>query len=927
MALPVIDDMLAVLGKAKYFTTLDLKSGYWQIPLREEDKEKTAFGCHRGLFEYNVLPFGLTNGPSTFQQLISMVLNELGDFSMAYLDDIIIFSPTLEDHMRHINKVFERLREHNLKLKLSKCKFIQDETQYLGFINSKDGIMTDPEKVRVIRGMSPPTTVKGVRSFIGMCSYYRRFIPNFSEIAKPIIKLTKKFAKFDWNKCCQTAFDLLKELLTTAPVLTYPDPNKPYILYTDASDECIGACLTQICDNAGEKLSTIPCEKPIYYLSHKLTKSQVNWPVIEKEAFAIFYALQKLDQYLHDSEFVIRTDHKPLKNLMNSTIENKKIQYWTTNIRGYNCKIKYIEGKKNVCADMLSRLTHIDIDDNNETLSGPDITDKTFEINFINSSTNDPKNFAQYEEITPDKQCSKEELTVPNFDIIAEQCKDKELRKIKETLQNGQASQAINSKYMMLDNVLYYLSKADTDPVIRLYIPEQLKQSVILEYHDHNGYMGIDKTYDAIKGKYYWPCMYKELYKYVNSCVTCQTRNLKKVKPPLQETDAPPYPFAKIGLDVSGPYPKTLSGNKYIIGFVDWYSGWPEAFAVPDKSAETVAHLLLEEIIQRYSTPLQIVSDNGSENVNRVMRHTLETLNISHVTTSYYHPQANSKVERFHRTLHDVMSKKVSDNIETWDLHLNQVLAAIGFNTNESTKFSAFYLLYNRDPVLPIDNILKPRRKYLGEEPHKIAIEQQHKSFIMVHQNLNRAKKRQAKYADRNSQYTEFQVGDPVYLKQQQRKSKLQGRWCPYYRIIEKTSPVSFHIKNQLNGTVTKTHAEHIRLANLDEWEIPKDKKGRPMHKATYVTPMSSTSSDDESSNEDPPLAKQVKRCRKQRETSSDEDDIPLMELAKRMREKDADEEQKSVNEVINTKIINETQNQCNEAKIKDLLQATVGML
>ena len=177
--------------------------------------------------------------------------------------------------------------------------------------------------------------------------------------------------------------------------------------------------------------------------------------------------------------------------------------------------------------------------------------------------------------------------------------------------------------------------------------------------------MGIDKTYDAIKGKYYWPCMYKELYKYVNSCVTCQTRHLKKVKPPLQETDAPPYPFAKIGLDVSGPYPKTLSGNKYIIGFVDWYSGWPEDFAVPDKSAETVAHLLLEEIIPRYSTPLQIVSDNGSENVNRVMRHTLETLNISHGTTSYYHPQANSKVERFHRTLHDVMSKKVSDNIET----------------------------------------------------------------------------------------------------------------------------------------------------------------------------------------------------------------------------------------------------------------------
>ena len=317
-------------------------------------------------------------------------------------------------------------------------------------------------------------------------------------------------------------------------MLTYPDPNKPYILYTDASDECIGACLTQIYDNVDGKLSTTPCEKPRHYLSHKLTKSPINWPVIEKEAFAIFYALQKLDQYLHDSEFVIRTDHKPLKNFMNSTIENKKIQYWTTNIRGYNCKIEYIEGKKNVCADMLSHLTHTGIDYNDSTLSGPDITDKTFEINFINSSTIDPKNFAQYEEIAHDKHCSKEELTVPSFDITIEQCKDKELMKIKETLQNGQASQAIKSKYIILHNVLYYLSKADTDPVKRLYIPEQLKQSVILEYHDYNGHLGIDKTYDAIKGKYYWPCMCKELYKYVNSCVICQSRNLKKVKPPLE---------------------------------------------------------------------------------------------------------------------------------------------------------------------------------------------------------------------------------------------------------------------------------------------------------------------------------------------------------------------------------------------------------
>ena len=251
--------MLPVLDKSKYFTTLDLKSGYWQIPLDERDKEKTAFTCHRGLYKYNVMPFGLANAPGVFQELMSVVLQYLGKFAMAYLDDIIIFSPSMEEHVKHIQLVFDRLRQHQLKLRISKCKFMQEDTQYLGFIINRQDIMTDPDKVQVIKNMNPPSCVREVRSFIGMCSYYRRFIPNFSAKAKPLIKLTRKFAKFEWNKECQAAFDHLKECLTTNPLLSYPDTSEPYILYTDASGDCIGACLCQAHED---------CEKPIYYLSH-----------------------------------------------------------------------------------------------------------------------------------------------------------------------------------------------------------------------------------------------------------------------------------------------------------------------------------------------------------------------------------------------------------------------------------------------------------------------------------------------------------------------------------------------------------------------------------------------------------------------------------------------------------------------------------
>ena len=261
--LPLIDDILSLLGDAKYFTALDLKSGYWQVQLEEGSKEKTAFACHRGLFQFNVMPFGLSNAPAVFQELMNIVLQGCEEFAMAYLDDVLIFSKNPEEHLRHIETIFERIRQHGLKLKLKKCAFVKEETEYLGFVISKDGVKPDPKKVEAIRDLPEPKNLREIRGFIGMCSYYRRFVPNFSKIAERLIDLTKKYARFKWTSECQTAFDFLKESLTVVPLLAYPDTNKPYVLYTDASNNCIGACLTQKTDDEEEK--------PIYFLSHKLS--------------------------------------------------------------------------------------------------------------------------------------------------------------------------------------------------------------------------------------------------------------------------------------------------------------------------------------------------------------------------------------------------------------------------------------------------------------------------------------------------------------------------------------------------------------------------------------------------------------------------------------------------------------------------------
>ena len=471
-------------------------------------------------------------------------------------------------------------------MKLKKCAFFKEETEYLGFVISKDGVKPDAKKVEAIRDLPEPKSVRKIRGFIGMCSYYRRFVPNFSKIAEPLIDLTKKYARFKWTSECQTAFDFLKESLTMVPLLTYPDTNKPYVLYTDASNNCIGACLIQKTDDEEEK--------PIYFLSHKLSQTQTRWSTIEKEGFAIYYALQKLDHYLHNAKFTIKTDHKPLKYILDIPMQNKKIQLWALSIAGYNTQVEYIKGKENHCADLLSRIPFKkgEKEELQQSKSTPedeelDIDDRSLEIGAINYNMINPRDFAS-SHVDPPGDVLKPDIDLPeDFNMVEEQQKDEEIGKLKNRINKGTATKAEQTHYFETeDGLLYYLSQLDSgDPRLRLYIPQEMENIVIKQYHDQLGHMALDKTYDSMRLKYFFPNMYRKLNSYIEKCVTCQTASAKKPRPPLQETDIPPYPFAKMALDLSGPYPTTMSGNRYIVSFIDIYSGWPEAYAVPDKAA------------------------------------------------------------------------------------------------------------------------------------------------------------------------------------------------------------------------------------------------------------------------------------------------------------------------------------------------------
>ena len=280
--------------------------------------------------------------------MISKVLHSIeAKFAMAYLDDILIFSKTFEEHLEHIKEVFIRLEKANLCLNKKKCYFVKQEIEYLGHLIGPNGIKPNPKKVRVIQTLAPPVNVRGVRSFIGMVSYYRNFIPRFSEIARPLTNLTRKHVKFEWNDDAQQAFSFLRKKLTEAPILGYPDVKKPYSLYTDASDYCVGGILTQ---------DTPEGEKVIQYVSHQLTPNRLHYPVIQKECFAIVYCLTKLRQYLLGSDVTVYTDHKPLKSLFTAEMKNTRIQRWAILLDEYQVKIKYRQGIHNCRADFLSRI-------------------------------------------------------------------------------------------------------------------------------------------------------------------------------------------------------------------------------------------------------------------------------------------------------------------------------------------------------------------------------------------------------------------------------------------------------------------------------------------------------------------------------------------------------------------------------------------
>ena len=353
--LPKIDEMFSKLGGATIFSTIDLRSGYYHIGLTRESRAKSAFIMPMGKWQFKHTPFRLSQAPAYFQLLIDKVLMGCSGFAMGYLDDIIIFSKTEEEHLQHLEEIFIRLRKFGLKMKREKCSFFKKHIQYLGHLVSEDGFELLLEKLESIQKMPAPRTAKEVKQFLGLIGYYRKFVPRFADISRPLTKLTRHNVVFEWTDQCSKAFNHLRELLMEYPILSYPDPKQGYILYTDASGIGWSGVLTQEhMDDKGKAKN-----HPICYVSGQFRGSQLNWAALTKEAYAIYMSVRRLSFYVTDVEVTIRSDHLPLRKFLNKQTMNSQVNNWAVELEQFRLHLEWIPGTQNLLADSLSRLLDV----------------------------------------------------------------------------------------------------------------------------------------------------------------------------------------------------------------------------------------------------------------------------------------------------------------------------------------------------------------------------------------------------------------------------------------------------------------------------------------------------------------------------------------------------------------------------------------
>lgn len=795
--LPRIDELLDRLHGAKYFTKLDLRSGYHQVRVADADIQKTAFNTRYGQYEFLVMPFGLTGAPSTFMALMNNILRPFLDKSVvAYLDDVLIYSKTLEEHEHHVREVLEELRKHKLYAKESKCEFFKREVKFLGYIVGADGLKVDPEKVEAVKVWPVPTNVSEVRSFLGFVGFYRKFINNHSKIVSPMSDLTKtkdgtattsKPKEFKWSAEAQESFEKMKAALCSAPILVLPDPELPYVITTDASGFAIGACLSQ---DQGNGL------QPICYMSKKMLPAEINYPIHHKELLAVICALKEWRHYVHGSKFTVKvfTDHKSLIHLQTQPNLSERQARWNEFLSEFDFVIEYQEGKKNVVADALSRRA-----------------DHLGAVPSINAITSISASLLD--------------------DVRAAYRADAFCQSILKGVMSSRVE-----RFTVKDGLILY----DT---ARIVIPEvqALKTLILQEYHDGKLHMhlGLAKTFDCISKHYYWPNIYKDTKQYVRTCLVCQqtkAENMKK-KGLLKPLEIPTRRWHTVSMDFIVQLPVSKNGYDAIFVVVDKLS--KRAYFIPTHTTATApdtAKLYFKNVVKNgHGIPEIIVSDRDSKFTSLFWQSLWSLLDTKLAMSTANHPQTDGQTEIVNRVLEQMLRAFSNTKQDNWDELLPYAEIAYNSAKHASTGFSPFYLNYGQEGILPANLLNGNYLPQSGNASVEEVMSQLGDTLKQVQTNLKQAQEYQKKYADMNRRHEEFNVDDRVLLDAEDINftsgtKKLLDKYIGPYRVSEKISAVSY--KLELPAKLRIHPVFHIsKLKRVHETDAfpDREQKNRPL--------------------------------------------------------------------------------------------------
>ncbi|KAK1424218.1 hypothetical protein QVD17_19539 [Tagetes erecta] len=766
--LPRIDDLFDQLQGSGVYSKIDLRSGYHQLRVRDEDITKTAFRTRYGHYEFAVMPFGLSNAPAVFMDLMNRVCKPyLDKFIIVFIDDILIYSKNETDHAEHLRLTLELLKREQLYAKLSKCEFWIREVHFLGHVVNEKGIHVDPAKVESIQNWPTPKTPSEIRQFLGLAGYYRRFIEGFSKVAQPLTALTHKGTVFRWGDNQEKAFQTLKDKLCSAPILSLPEGTEDFVVYCDASTQGLGCVLMQR-------------EKVIAYASRQLKVHEKNYTTHDLELGAVVFALKIWRHYLYGTQCTIYTDHKSLQHIFDQKDLNMRQRRWVELLNDYECAIRYHPGKANVVADALSRK----------------------------------------ENLKP-RRVKSLQLTIHTG--LPEQIRNAQLEAIKEENVKAESLRGLDQQFEIKSDGIRYFDE-------RLWVPlfGNLRELVMDEAHKsrYSIHPGSDKMYHDLKVLYWWPGMKAGIATYVSKCLTCSRVKAEYQKPNglLQQPEIPMWKWEQISMDFVTKLPRSQSGCDMIWVVVDRLTKSARFLAVKENdNTEALAKVYLTEVVSRHGVPLSIISDRDPKFTSAIWRSLQKSLGTRLNLSTVYHPQTDGQTERTIQTLEDMLRACALDFGKRWESHLPLIEFSYNNSYHTSIKMAPFEALYGRKCRSPICWAEVGDSQITGPD----LVHETTEAIVQILSRMAAARDRQKSYADKRRKPLEFSVGDRVLLKVSPwkgvirfgKRGKLNPRYVGPFKITKRVGPVAYELDlpDELSGVHNVFHVSNLKKCLADE--------------------------------------------------------------------------------------------------------------